>query len=240
MTTTRIDSDTRYAYLSSLIAAEIPRHARHPSIVLLVIALFTMLALGSALAQQDVGVVTQLQGAVEFRSDAANSGRVTPFMKIRSGDHFKVAPGTEIKLVYFSGARVELWRGPAAFITGTSQSAGISGEANVSKLPNAAPPSADLGRLLVLSRVGSVTVRGSTLSITAVDADIALATKTSDHWRTAAEPEDVLPDLYLYAVLKQHNRLAEMKSLADSLMRKFPASQEVQQLAVEAGSAQYK
>ena len=200
-----------------------------------VIALVSLLTVHAATAQQDTGLVSKLRGVVTYQTDITNAGRATPFMKIRSGDRFTVPAGTEVQLVYFSSARVEHWRGPAAFVTGTSQSAVISGQATVSVLPNTAPSGAELGRLLILGRSGSVTLRGPSIPPGTADADIAYATENAGRWRIVTASDDPLPDLYLYAVLKQYDRKVEMKSLVDLLMKKFPDNQEVRRLLVEDG-----
>src|SRR5205823_4825151 len=92
------------------------------------ISLLLPLTSGIVLAQgADVGLVNMVSGDVTFVPQAGNPGKVQPFMKVRDGDRINVAAGGQVRVVFFEGARQELWSGPASFRAGRSVGEPISG-----------------------------------------------------------------------------------------------------------------
>ncbi|MBL8382582.1 MAG: hypothetical protein JNM90_05880 [Burkholderiales bacterium] len=199
------------------------------------------LALGAALlvgaaaavAAQDVGLVSHLQGAVTMPGGA----RVTAFMKVRDGDSFVVADGATLRLVYFEGGRQETWKGPAAFKAGARQGEPASGRPEVAQLPGGAPvrlaQTAEVIQIAKLGRAGGVTVRGiKTQQLSAGQAaEVAQARRTYDGWRARAAADDITPELYLYTVLDSHMLYEDMRALVRVMQERAPGSEEVRDLA---------
>lgn len=183
---------------------------------------------------QDAGMVTQLQGEASYQGAEGGDARVTSFMKIRPGDQVRVPASTSLKLVYFKSATAEVWRGPATFVVGSEKSELGNGQVTVTALPQAAQVPVELARISSINRIGAVVVRG----IKPPEADVKQARERYDAWRAQAPADDLLPDLYLYSVLKQYERKDEMKVLADDVLKRFPNSEEAKSLArANAGSA---
>src|SRR5206468_1611707 len=76
-----------------------------------------MFAAASALAN-DVGLINHLAGDVSYTS-GKSTDKAKPFMKVREGDRLNVAPGAQLRVVYFQNGRQESYTGPASFTAGT-------------------------------------------------------------------------------------------------------------------------
>jgi hypothetical protein len=85
-----------------------------------------LLGAGAALAQTsppDVGLVTKLSGeATYWNNEDKKPTPVQAFMKVRQGDHFKLAGAGSLQLLYFASGRQETWKGPARLQAGAGQS----------------------------------------------------------------------------------------------------------------------
>lgn len=187
-------------------------------------------------AAQDAGMVTQLQGEAAYQGVEGGDARVTSFMKIRPGDKVRVPASTSLKLVYFKSATAEAWRGPATFVVGSEKSEQTSGQVTVTALPQAAQVPVELARISSINRIGAVVVRG----IKPPETDIKDARERYTAWRAQAGTDDLLPDFYLYAVLKHHDQKDAMKALLEDMLKRFPNSGEVKSLARASGAAAAK
>src|SRR5262249_39741072 len=151
----------------------------------------------AAYAQQDVGLVSLASGGVTFQD-----GAVKPFMRMREGDRFQLGAGAELRLVYFSSARQESWRGPAALRSGKRESSLASGAPpQVIALPASAPQRlARIPELAGSGLFGGVRVRGLKPPLED-DASLREARATYEQLRRELPPDDPTPDLFLYAAL---------------------------------------
>src|SRR3954462_1174690 len=103
------------------------------------LGLAALLAVFSAYAAEDVGLVNQIAGDVSYTSGGATS-KAKPYMKIREGDRFSVPAGAQLRIVYFQGGRQEAFSGPAALTTGKAQSSVQNGgQPQISTLPSGVP-----------------------------------------------------------------------------------------------------
>jgi hypothetical protein len=186
-----------------------------------------LLLCASARAQADAGLLTELRGAATYQAAGGAESATQTLMKLRVGDRLRLPAATSLKLVYFKSATAESWRGPASFVVGEQRSEQTNGEFTSTVLPGAARAPVELTRLGNINRVGAVVVRG----IKPPEADITQARERYQAWRAEAAPDDLLPDLYFYAVLKQYNRKADMQSLAADMLKRAPGSAEARALS---------
>jgi len=149
-------------------------------------------------AQEDVGLVSLMAGEV-----ALQGGTARAFMKVREGDRFELAPGAELRLVYFASARQERWQGPARLRAGKRESAPLAGKpAAVSTLPASAPQRlARIPDLAQSAQFGGVAVRRIPPPPLESDDSLREARETYARMRRALPADDLTPELFLYAAL---------------------------------------
>src|SRR4051812_5811977 len=94
----------------------------------IVLAILFMSASALACAQGDVGLVNLVAGDVSFVPQAGQPGKVKPFMKVREGARFEPPAGTQVRIVYFDGARQERWQGPSSFRAAKVEGTPINGK----------------------------------------------------------------------------------------------------------------
>ena len=138
--------------------------------------------------------------------------------------------------MYFKSATAESWRGPASLVVGEERSEQPNGEFTSTVLPQAARVPVELNRIGNINRIGAVVVRG----IKPPETDISQARERHAARRAQAAADDLLPDLYLYAVLKQYDRQAEMRALAAEMLKRAPDSLEAKALAGASAAAATK
>jgi hypothetical protein len=187
----------------------------------------------AAYAQADAGMLTELRGSATYQPASAAEAPAQSLMKLRAGDRVRLPAAASLKLVYFKSAVTESWRGPASFTVGAERSEQTQGEMTSGNLPAAARTPVELTRIASINRIGAVVVRG----IKPPEADLAQARERYQAWRASTTPDDLLPDFYLYSVLKQYSRKADMQALAADMLRRVPDSPEAQKLAQESAAA---
>jgi len=187
----------------------------------------------AAHAQADAGMLTELRGSGIYQPAGAAEAPAQSFMKLRAGDRLRLPASASLKLGYFKSAVTETWRGPASFTVGAERSEQTQGEMTAGALPAAAPTPVELTRIASINRIGAVVVRG----IKPPEADVAQARERHQAWRAAATPDDLLPDFYLYSVLKQYNHKADMQALVADMLKRVPDSPEARKLAQESAAA---
>ncbi len=196
-------------------------------------------ALGASAQSSDVGLVNQLSGDVSYASQAGVQSKAQAFMKVREGDHFTLASGAQLRLVYFSGSRQETWKGPAGFKAGTQRSESANGQvAEASQLPSGvAQKIAQVPNLLQiakLGRSGGIVVRGggrpARLSSEQL-AEVNQAKGIYAQMRQKASAEDITPELYFYSVLQDHLLYEDMRTVTDEMLRRQPGNLDAQDLA---------
>ena len=218
------------------------------------LVLLPQAAAGAQSPPVDVGLIIKLSGEATYWNEASEK---TPkpaqvFMKIRKGDHLKMASGTSLEIVYFQGGRKETWQGPAVIIaeeTGSrAESVSVTkGQAAVTMLPAEAsqglrriPALLDQARL---GRSGGVQVRGpgEGLKKTVVpgrkgQTEIVRAREVYQHWRSQTSPEDVTPELNLLGTLSEYQQYAEMEKVVQNALQRQPdnaALKEIEQWVQE-------
>jgi hypothetical protein len=151
-----------------------------------------------AQAQEDVGLVGAMAGEVAYQD-----GRARAYMKLREGDRFELAPGAELRLIYFASARQESWRGPASLRAGKRESSPLAGRpAEVKTLPASAPQRlARIPELVQNARFGGIAVRGSPPPPLESDESLREARETYARLRRELPAEDLTAELFLYAAL---------------------------------------
>jgi hypothetical protein len=197
-----------------------------------------MLAAAGAFAADDVGLINHLAGDVTY-SSGKQTAKAKPFMKVRYGDRFSVAPGARLRVVYFQGGRQESYAGPATFTAGAQQSSIHSGaQPQVSTLPSGVPQkisqTPELIQIAKLGRSGGVAVRGSARAqrLTAQQqAEVRQARQTYEQLRQSAPADDITAELYLYSVLQDHLLYNDMKVVVSEMQRRQPGNPDVAVMA---------
>jgi hypothetical protein len=196
-------------------------------------AIVFMAASALAHAQGDVGLVNLVAGDVSFVPQAGQPGKVKAFMKVRDGDRFELPAGTQVRVVYFDGARQERWQGPSSFRAAKLEGTPISGKpAEVAKLPGTT--SARMSRvpeLMQNAKLGGVQVRGAQSSRQVSPEALDEARSTYQKLRGQLPADDITPELFMFSALNDYQLYEEMVPLVNEMMRKQPESEDVKSLA---------
>jgi hypothetical protein len=202
-----------------------------------VIATVVFALSGAGFAQgNDVGLVSLVSGEVSYNPSAGPPGKVQAFMRVRDGDRFELASGSQLRIVLFAAARQERWVGPASFRAGASASQALSGKpAEVTNLPAAAPQRiARVPELLLNAKLGGIQVRGGITPRQQASLDqqetLRDARKTYSAMRTQFPSDDITPELYLYSALHEYLLYDEMKPVVAEMLRKQPNNDELRNL----------
>jgi hypothetical protein len=196
-------------------------------------------ALGVSAQSSAVGLVSQLSGEVSYASQGSTQSKAQAFMKVRQGDRFTLPAGAQLRLVYFSGSRQELWKGPSSFKAGTQQSEAVSGQAaEAAQLPSGVAQKIaqvpNLIQIAKLGRSGGIAVRGGgkpgRLS-SEQQAEVSQAKATYAQMRRKSSAEDITPEFYFYSVLQDHLLYDEMKTVTDEMLKRQPGNPEAKELA---------
>jgi hypothetical protein len=197
---------------------------------------------GAQTLPPDVGLVTQLSGDVTYMNEGYQKTpeKVQPFVRIRQGDHFKVASGAMVQLVYFQSGRKETWKGPALFVVGGAQSRaevekGIQAQPEVTILPTEA--SQGMRRIPILlrraglSRSGTTQVRGlgggpqKAITLSEEEkAEIKMAKEIYQSLKKQTKAEDMTPELNLLGVLADYEQYEEMEEVIKDALKIQPES----------------
>jgi hypothetical protein len=210
------------------------------------LVLLPQAAAGAQSPPVDVGLVTKLAGEATYWNEASQK---TPkpaqvFMKIRKGDHLKMASGTVLDVVYFQGGRKETWQGPAVIIAeeaGSRVEGVAKAQAVVAMLPSEAsqglrriPALLDQARL---GRSGGIQVRGPAEGPRKTMApgkkgqtEIARAREVYQHWREQASPDDVTPELNLLGTLAEYQQYGEMEQVLQNALGRQPDNEALKEL----------
>ena len=183
----------------------------------------------------DAGLINQVAGEVSYVSNGG-SGKAQAFMKMREGDRYTLPAGAQLRVVYFHNGRQETWRGPAGFKSGTEHSEPLAGAVyEVANLPVGVLQKIQrIPELLHMAKLGGIQVRGAAPRQRVSpeqQSEVAAARATYAQLQQQAAADDITPELYLFTVLQEYLLYAEMKVVADEMLRKQPANQEAQQLA---------
>ena len=200
----------------------------------IVFAFLMLLAAQAGAPLRDVGLVNLVAGEVRFAPVSGASAPVTPFMRVREGDRFKLAVGAQLRVVFFEGARQERWFGPSSFRAARAQGEAISGApTEVARLPAGAPQRiARIPELVQNAKLGGIRVRGVAPASAEPPAQtLSQLRAIYQEMKQALPPDDIAPELYYYAALEEHERYDEMRAVVAEMQRKQPDSADVSALA---------
>lgn len=183
-------------------------------------------------AQADVGLINHLAGDASYVSGGGSRAKPTAYMKVREGDRFTLAPGAELRLLYFQGGRQESFTGPARFTAGKQASEVQSGaQPRTSALPTGVPQRiARVPELLQNAKLGGVQLRGVPPA-KAGDAALREACSLYERLRKELPRDDITPELFLVSALSEYQRYDDMRPVIDEMLRKQPDNEEVKALA---------
>lgn len=197
----------------------------------------TVVTGGAALAQgADVALVNMISGDVSYVPQAGSTGKVQPFMKLRDGDRISVAAGGQVRIVFFDGARQELWSGPASFRAGKTAAEALSGKAaETTILPaGVAQRLARIPELIQHAKLGGGQLRGGLTPQQKASLDqqatLAQARVAYEMMRRDMPANDIAPELSLYAALHEFLLYDEMKAVVAEMRRKQPANEDAKAL----------
>jgi hypothetical protein len=198
------------------------------------LGLAALLAVFSAHAAEDAGLVNQLAGDVSYTSGGATA-KAKPYMKVREGDRFNLPAGAQLRIVYFKGGRQESFSGPASLTAGADKSSVQSGsQPQVTTLPAGVPQkiaqTPELIQIAKLGRSGGVAVRGAGREQRLTpqqQAEVRQARQTYEQMRKTAAADDIVPELYLYSVLQDHLLYSDMKQVVADMQKRRPADPDV-------------
>jgi hypothetical protein len=198
------------------------------------LGLAALLAVFSAHAAEDAGLVNQLAGDVSYTSGGATA-KAKPYMKVREGDRFNLPAGAQLRIVYFKGGRQESFSGPASLTAGADKSSVQSGsQPQVTTLPAGVPQkiaqTPELIQIAKLGRSGGVAVRGAGREQRLTpqqEAEVRQARQTYEQMRKTAAADDIVPELYLYSVLQDHLLYSDMKQVVADMQKRRPADPDV-------------
>ena len=192
-------------------------------LVSILLALISGTALGQA---ADVALVSMVSGDAAYVPQAGTPGKVRPFMKVRHGDRFNVAAGGQLRIVFFEGARQELWTGPASFRAGKAAAEPLSGKAAETRnLPAGVVQTlARVPEIVQYAKLGGTQIRGALTRQQKAGLDrqatLAQARAAYEKMRQDAPADDISPELYLYAALYEFLVYDEMKAVVAEMRRK--------------------
>ena len=201
-----------------------------------VLAIAVLLVGGGARAQNtDSALVQQVSGEASYAS-AAEERKVIPFMKVRAGDRFSLAAGARLSLVYMANGRQERWLGPARFSIGSMESKVLAGAPpEIASLPLAvAQKMMKIPEMIQIAKLGGIRVRGlkpKRQPGAEQEAELTQAKKRYADLRQRQPPEDISPELYLFAVLQEYLMYDEMQRVVEDMRRAQPESDDVRRLA---------
>ena len=186
-----------------------------------------------AFAQADIGIVNLVKGNVTLSPQSGVPVAVKPFIKVREGDRFDLPAGSEVRLVYFEGARQERWSGPSSFRAARLRGSALSGApAEVSALPASVPQRiAHVPELMQNARLGGIQVRSAQAVRRVQDNAVTEAHATYEQLRKELPADDITPELYLFSALNEYQLYEDMAPVVDEMLRKQPQSDDVKSLA---------
>jgi len=224
---------------------KISKHLIHPLVLFFFVSSMMLFSTKATVAGEDVGLITQLQGKAEYCSQVDQRAQtpVKVFMKVRNGDHFKLAANSELQIIYRKNGRQETWRGPATLTAGNTESR-PEGKSIGSPLVESLP--LEVTSTIVSSPIiqprsqvaaaGVYQLRGSTKSAkppathTEVQKDITEARQVYQELRRKKGPDDLTPELYLISVLANNKQYVEAENMINKLLAEHPDSPAVKEM----------
>lgn len=180
-----------------------------------------------------VGLIDRLEGAVTAKAATGASFQPAAFSRVRGGDEFSIPAGAALQVVYFDSRKRELWQGPARFRVGAGAGEALSGKAAASEVQGA-PSRVALAAAGNVQRIGGLTLRGGPGR---VPDDTAIAQAEADYasWAAAADPGDILPELYMVGFLQERRDNALLAPYLRAMLKKQPDNADIKALAARLG-----
>jgi hypothetical protein len=202
---------------------------------LLLLPLLFLSLLQAAYAQSAgyAGLIDRVGGQVTARSASGNQFQPAAFTRVRDGDEIDVSAGAEIQIVYFEGRKRESWQGPARFRVKAAGGEALVGKAASSEVKGA-PTRVALAAAGNVQRIGGLTLRGGPTNIPD-DAAVARARADYAEWVKAADPQDILPELYMIGFLQERRDPALLAPYVEAMLKKQPDRPEVRTMADKLG-----
>jgi hypothetical protein len=200
---------------------------------LLPLLLFALLAGAHAQTPGYAGLIDRISGQVVARSGSGNAFQPAAFTRVRAGDELEVPAGAEVQLIYFEGRKRESWQGPAKFRVTASGGEALAGKVATTEIKGA-PTRVALAAAGNVQRIGGLTLRGGPTNIPD-DAAVARARADYAEWVKAAEPQDILPELYMIGFLQERRDPALLAPYVEAMLKKQPDRPEVRAIAEKLG-----
>lgn len=198
---------------------------------------FLLLALVQSAPAQTAGyagLIERIGGQVTARSGSGNVFQPAAFSRVRDGDELGLAAGAEVQLVYFEGRKRETWQGPARLRITAAGGEPLAGKAMASSEVKGVPTRVALAAAGNVQRIGGLTLRGGP---TRIPDDEAVARAKADYaeWVKVAEPQDILPELYMIGFLQERRDPELLAPYVQAMLRKQPVRPEVKAIAERLG-----
>jgi hypothetical protein len=180
------------------------------------------------------GLIDRVSGQVTARSSSGNTFQPAAFSRVRDGDELNLAAGAEVQIVYFEGRKRESWQGPSRFRVKAAGGEPLAGKAAASSEIKGAPTRVALAAAGNVQRIGGLTLRGGP---TKIPDDEAVARAKADYaeWIKTAEPDDILPELYMIGFLQERRDPALLAPYVQAMLKKQPDRPEVRAIAEKLG-----
>jgi hypothetical protein len=180
------------------------------------------------------GLIDRMAGQVNAKSAAGTTFQPVAFSRVREGDELSLAAGAEVQIVYFEARRREQWQGPAKFRVKAGGGEALSGKAATASDIKGAPNRVALAAAGNVQRIGGLTLRGGP---TRIPDDDAVARARADYveWVATADPQDILPELYIIGFLQDRRDPDLLAPYVQAMLKKQPDRPEVRAIAERLG-----
>lgn len=197
-------------------------------------AFYLLLAMATspvfAQAPAYVGLIEKLGGQVKLTSPAGGSFQPAAFSRIRQGDEFNLAQGAEMQIVFFDSRKRESWQGPARLRIGAAGSELLAGKSAISSELKGVPSRVTLAAAGNVQRIGGLTLR-SVPGKVPDDVAVAQARAAYEEWVKEADPDDILPELYMIGFLQERRDPELLLPYVQTMQRKQPERADVRAIA---------
>jgi hypothetical protein len=201
---------------------------------ILLVLLFMLVSPVQAQTQAYVGLIDRLAGPVAGRSVVGNPFEPSPFSRLREGDQITLSTGAEVQIILFESRRREQWRGPATFRVHAAGSERLTGTVAQVIEAKGVPSRVELAAAGNVQRIGGLTLRSGPGRIPD-DAAVTRARADYAEWVASANPEDILPELYMIGLLQERREPELLRPYVEAMLQKQPERPEVRALAARLG-----
>lgn len=180
------------------------------------------------------GLVERLAGQIKAKSTAGAHFQPAAFSRLRAGDEITLAADAEMQIIYFDTRKREQWRGPAVFRVTATGSETVSGQAVAASELKGVPSRVPLAAAGNVQRIGGLTLRGGPTKFPD-DAAVERAQTDYAEWVAAADPGDILPELYMIGFLQERRDPRLLQPYVEAMLRKQPGRPELRSMADRLG-----